>query len=146
MPTERKDPSTVFLFHVEIEGLLVAGFTEVQGLQALIDVHTFQEGGVNDYEHHFIERVRYPPLVLKRGFTSSNELWDWFLGYTRGKISRKDGSIIMLNESGDETCRWNFFGSYPVKWIGPELKSTTSEVAVETVEIVHNGLTMVLST
>jgi phage tail-like protein len=125
---------------VEIDGLLVAGFSDVSGLEVQTDVEPYHEGGVNDYEHHFIKGTKSPKLVLKRGMTGSRELWDWYDDVTAGTIKRKNGSIILLNEAGEEACRWNFYNSFPIKWMGPELKGSQSNVAIETIEIVHNGL------
>ncbi|WP_284640495.1 phage tail protein [Paenibacillus silviterrae] len=129
-----------FRFNVEIEGLLVGGFTEVSGLESEIEYEEYAEGGVNGYTHRLPKRTSYPPIVLKRGITKSNELWDWYAGNAGGRITRKQGSIIMCTVTGEELIRWNFFEAYPVKWSGPELNSTKSEVAVESIEIVHNGL------
>ena len=139
------DPGLAFRFKVELDGLLIANFAEVSGLEAETEVTVVREGGVNEYEHHFVTIRKYPPLVLKRGFTNSTELWSWYDGTTAGKLQRKNGSIILLDASGQEACRWNFMGSYPIKWIGPQLRANASEVAIESLEIVHQGLTVIKS-
>lgn len=139
-------PSTAFRFQVEIDGLLVAGFSEVIGLEAETEVEVYREGGVNDFEHHFIKIRKYPNLILRRGVTNSIELWNWYEGVAEGKITRKNGSVILLNPAGQETFRWNFFDSFPVKWVGPELRSAASEVAIESLEIVHHGLKTIART
>lgn len=136
----KKDPTGSFRFWVEIDGLLVAGFTEVSGLQSEVEVEEFREGGVNEYVHMLPRITKYPNIVLKRGVTSSDNLWSWYEKVTEGNINRKNGSIILLSQQGLELWRWNFFEAYPVKWVGPELKSSSSEVAVETLEITHKGL------
>lgn len=134
------DVTGVFRFMVEIDGLLVGGFTHVSGLEAETEDEEYVEGGLNEYVHHFPVRTRYPKLVLKKGFTSSNELWDWHEQVMSGKACRKSGSIILLDGKGHELCRWNFYDAYPVKWIGPDLDSVSSRIAIETLEIVHNGI------
>lgn len=131
---------TTFRFWVEIEGLFVGGFSEVSGLQAETEYEQYAEGGVNDYIHHFPKRTKYPPLVLKRGMTYSSDLWDWYEKTINGKIQRKSGTVILLDANGFEECSWNFFESYPVKWKGPDLNAMRGEVAVESIELVHNGL------
>lgn len=136
----KKDPTASFRFWVEIDGLWVAGFTEVSGLQSETEVEEYQEGGVNEYVHRFPKITKYPSLVLKRGITSSDDLWTWYEKVVGGTVNRKNGSVILLNQFGLELWRWNFFSAYPIKWIGPELKSSSSEVAVESLEMVHNGL------
>lgn len=128
-----------FNFWVEIDGLLVGGFTEVLGLESEVEVEEYHEGGVNGYTHLFPKRIKYPPLLLKKGITNSSELWDWYEEVVAGKVKRKNGSIILQNQLGQEVCRWNFFECYPTKWIGPELDAASSEVAIEALEIVHNG-------
>lgn len=136
----KRDPTGTFRFWVEIDSLLVAGFTEVSGLQSEVEVEEFREGGVNDYVHRLPRITKYPNIVLKRGVTSSDNLWNWYEKVTEGNINRKNGSIILLSQQGLELWRWNFFDAYPVKWAGPELRSSSSEVAVETLEITHRGL------
>jgi phage tail-like protein len=134
-----------FRFKVELDGLLIADFSEVSGLEAETEVKVVREGGVNDYEHHFITIRKYPPLVLKRGFTNTTQLWDWYEENAAGRLQRKNGSIILLDASGQESCRWSFLESYPVKWVGPQLRASASEVAIESLEIVHRGIKVIKS-
>ncbi|MEC0213180.1 phage tail protein [Paenibacillus ehimensis] len=129
-----------FRFMVELDGMLVAGFSEVSGLQSELEYEEVAEGGVNGYTHRLPKGAKSPPIVLKRGITKSSDLWDWYFSAAGGKVKRKSGSIIMYDASWQEMIRWNFFGCYPVKWTGPELSASSSEVAVETIELVHNGL------
>ena len=129
-----------FRFMIEIKGLFVAGFTEVSGLQSEIEYEEYAEGGVNGYMHRLPKRTSYPPIVLRRGITKTNDLWEWYSVVAGGKVKRREGSIVMCEPSGDELIRWNFFEAYPVKWVGPELNASRSEVAVESIEIIHNGL------
>jgi phage tail-like protein len=129
-----------FRFVVELDGLIVGGFSEVTGMQSETEVKPFWEGGVNTHPHYIIEHTKYPNIVLKRGITSSSELWDWYEGVSRGKIKRKNGAVILNNQGGHEVCRWNFLGAFPVKWNGPELNATSGNVAIESIELVHEGL------
>jgi len=137
----RKDPYLAFQFLVEIEGLVVAGFNEVTGLQAEVEVQDYREGGMNEYLHRLPGPVRYPShLILKYGLADQNTLRDWHQDVCRGLIRRKSGAIILLDSAGEEKFRWNFFGAYPVRWSGPELRANTAAVAMETLELAHNGL------
>lgn len=129
-----------YRFWVEIDGLLAAGFTEVSGLQAEIETHEYHEGGLNHYTHHFPKKIKYPALVLKRGISQSDELWNWYNGVMSGNLIRKNGSIILLNQAGIEKSRWNFFNAYPTKWSGPEFNATRNDVGIETLELTHTGL------
>ncbi|MFZ5352364.1 MAG: phage tail protein [Bacillota bacterium] len=140
MNSAKYDVTGVFRFLVEIDGLLVGGFTRVSGLEVETEEEEYQEGGLNEYTHHLPVRTKYPRLILRRGYASSNDLWDWHEQVASGRTVRKNGSIILLDARGHEICRWNFFDAYPVKWTGPELDSESSRIAIETLEIVHNGL------
>ncbi len=137
----RTDPYLAFNFLVEIGGLVVGGFTEVSGLQLEMDVQPYQEGGLNEYTHQLAGPVRYPSrLILRRGLTAPDALWGWFRQVTRGEIERQNLSIVLLDSTGAEERRWIFTNAYPVRWVGPELRAGTAEVAVETLEFVHHGL------
>jgi phage tail-like protein len=138
---QRSDPYTAYNFLVEIEGLVVGGFTEVTGLQIEVEVQDYREGGLNDYIHRLAGPTRYPSnLILKRGLADIDLLWAWHQAVTHGIILRRNGSIVLLDPAGSEKWRWNFVGAYPVRWLGPELRSGSANVAVETLELVHRGI------
>ncbi len=137
----RVDPYAGFRFLVEISGLVVGGFSEVSGLQAETETEEYREGGLNTYVYKLPKLTKYPNLVLKRGVTDSDVLWKWHQDVVAGKIERKGGSVILLDYAGNEKWRWNFTQAYPVKWAGPELKTDSNAVAVETLELAHHGLT-----
>jgi phage tail-like protein len=137
----RHDPILAFHFAIEIGGLIVAGFSDASGLQAEIEVQEYREGGVNDYIHKFAGPTKYPSnLILKRGITDNTSLWSWYTDVMRGRIERKLVGVVLMNSTGDVSRRWNLQNAYPVKWTGPELKATASEVAIETLELAHEGL------
>ena len=134
------DPFHVFNFFVEVEGLLVAGFSECSGLQVETEIQEYAEGGLNDYTHHFRGRTNYPPLILKRGLTLNNQLWRWHQGVIEGKFERKNGTIYLLDKTHVPVTWWNFKKAFPSKWTGPELRATSNDVAIESVELIHQGL------
>jgi phage tail-like protein len=80
---------------------------------------------------------KYSAITLKRGVTDSDELWRWRKAAIDGRTERKNGSIILLDESGVEKIRWNFTNAWPSKWTGPSFNATSTAVAVETLEITH---------
>jgi phage tail-like protein len=138
--SKKYEVGSTLRFLVELDGLIVGGFSEVSGIQAETEVTEYSEGGVNTHVHYWVKQTKYPRIVLKRGMTNSSELWDWYDGVVGGKISRKNGAVILNNQAGKEICRWNFFEAYPVKWLGPSLNASNGSVAIETVELVHNGI------
>lgn len=136
------DPFLGFKFVVEINGLRIGAFSEVTGLQVEIEVHDYREGGVNDFVHKLAGPARYPTnLVLKHGLMDSVELWDWIQDTVQGRIIRRNGSIVLQDSAGKTRWRWNFKAAYPVKWSGPDMRAAAAEVAVETLELAHRGLT-----
>jgi phage tail-like protein len=137
----RQDPFLNFNFAVEIEGMVHAGFSEVSGLQVETEVQEYREGGVNEFIHKRAGPTRYPSnLVLKKGITVVHELWDWYWQVTQGIIERRNLSVLLMDTTGQEQRRWNFEQAYPVKWVGPDLRASANEVAVESLEFAHKGL------
>ncbi|HEX8070853.1 MAG TPA: phage tail protein [Pyrinomonadaceae bacterium] len=141
MPSRRADPFQTFNFLVEIEGLVAGGFSECMGLQVETEVLDYREGGQNDYVHRFAGPTKYPPLVLKRGLGSADGLWQWHQEVVRGLIRRRNGTIHLLDARRETVLRWHFKQAYPYKWTGPELRADSAQVAFETVEFAHKGLT-----
>ena len=135
-----KDPYFGFLFRVEILGLQVGGFSQVSGLEREVQIEDFREGGLNDYTHKLATLTKYQNLSLRRGIADATELWQWHQDVINGKIERRQISVVLTNELGDEKWRWIFEKAYPVKWSGIELNATNNAVFVESVEFVHNGI------
>ena len=138
---KRKDPYLAFNFKVEITGLVVGGFSEVSGLQVETEVEDYREGGLNHYVHKLPGPSRYPTnLTLKHGLTDIDGLWKWHQEVVQGLIKRKKVSILLYDSARKEKWRWDFDGALPVKWIGPELRAGSTDVAVESIEFVHKGM------
>ncbi len=142
---ERVDPYQSFNFLIEIEGILVGGFSECSGLQVDMDVVTYQEGGVNEYQHQFIGRTKYPRLILKHGLTQIDGLWSWHQEVIQGinsgtGFTRRNGTIYLLDKKKVPAIVWNFKEAFPAKWTGPDLRADAGAVAFESVELVHRGL------
>lgn len=140
---ELEDPLLSFNFGLEIEGFLEGFFMECNGLQSERRVEEYQEGGENGFIYKLPGQVRYSNVTLKRGVTSSNELWKWYeQGCEDGQIKRKNVSIILFDPTGRTLKRWELAAAFPVKWAGPDLKSDSSQLAVETIELTHHGFTV----
>ncbi len=121
-----------------------AAFQEVKGLGADLEVLPYAEGGINDHVHQLPVRHTWSRLSLKRGLARGVALWDWYQSGLTGSLgSRRDGAIFLLDESGVPSVAWTFSAGIAVKWTGPELSATTAAVAVETLEIAHQGLIQV---
>jgi phage tail-like protein len=138
---EAQDPYTAFNFTVEIEGLTVGGFSEVEGLSGRMDLETYVEGGVSHCIHYFPKQMNYPMLVLVRGLADRDDLWKWYEDVTRGKIKLLNGTITLKDSQQSKVMAWNFKKAYPVAWDGPKLSASGgSEIAFERLEIVHRGI------
>jgi len=136
----RVDPYRGFNFLVEIDGITQAGFQECSGLDATTDAIDYREGSDPNHVRKLTGLNKFSPITLKRGLTDSDELWKWRQTVIDGKTVRKNGSIILLNESGEERLRWNFLAAWPSKWTGPSLNATSTAVAVESLELTHEEL------
>jgi phage tail-like protein len=137
---QHDDPYAAFRFLVEIEGLVVGGFSEVSGLQAEIDIEEYREGGVNDYVHHLPKGTKYPRLVLKRGLTDSDTLWKWQTNIRDGQVERHTVHIILLDEQRNRKWDWRLIDAYPTKWSGPDFNAGGRAIAVESLEMAHHGI------
>ena len=141
MPTgKRVDPYRGFNFMVEMDGITQASFQECTGLDSTTDPVDYREGLDPNHSRKLTGLNKYTPITLKRGVTNSPELWNWRQTVVSGKAERKNGSIVLLDETGQERVRWNFYMAWPSKWSGPAFNATTSTVAVETLEITHEEL------
>ncbi|MEA2563588.1 MAG: hypothetical protein QOH06_5092 [Acidobacteriota bacterium] len=137
---DRRDPFRSFNFAVEIDGLARAGFRECSGLDASQDPIEYREGTEGLTSRKLPGLNKYSNITLKWGMTDDTELWDWRKKAMTGKVERKNGSIVLLDDTGAEKMRWNFREAWPTKWTGPSFNATGNEVAIETLEIAHEGL------
>ncbi len=133
-------PYMSFEFRIEIEGIVYAQASEVTGLSMETETEPYEEGGVNDFVHQLPKRTKYQHIVLKRGITDKDEMWNWYQDVVNGKFKRKNGAIILMDVIGDDKWRWNFIDAYPVKWTGPELRANSNTVAFESIELAHHGI------
>jgi phage tail-like protein len=137
----RQDPFVAFRFEVRINGMSVGAFSECTGIQIETEVQDYNEGGMNDHVHKFPTRTKQSNIVLKRGIVD-RQIWDWYFNlYHNGGIEVRDISIVVHDPSGrNEVMVWEFKRAFPCKWQGPDLNASQNNVAVETVEMSHQGL------
>jgi phage tail-like protein len=136
----RADPYRGFNFLVEIDGITQAGFQECSGLDSTTGSIDYREGADARHVRKLPGLNSFSAISLKRGVTDSDELWKWRLTVVDGKADLRNGSVVLLDESGAEKIRWNFSNAWPSKWTGPSFSSTGNAIAVETLEITHEEL------
>jgi len=136
----RNDPYKVFNFLVEIDGINAAGFTECSGLSTTTDVIEYREGNERSGARKLPGLTKFTNIVLKRGMTRSRDLWNWRKTVIDGAVERKSGAIVLLADDRTPVGRFRFRDGWPTKWEGPALNAKSSEVAIETLEIAHEGL------
>jgi phage tail-like protein len=132
---QRVDPYKNFRFLVEIEGIVQAGFSEVSGFGSDVEVVEYREGGDTSTVRKLPGKTTYHDLTLKWGITDSRELYDWHRAAVNGQVERKNGSILLLDDLGQEKVRWNFFDAWPSKWEGASLNATGKEVAIDSLTV-----------
>ena len=144
-PADRKDPLPVFCFKVQLN--LAGGdtgeafFKSVGGLKYETEIVPVKEGGVNNTTFNLVGSTKWSNIVLKQGYTGNSALLKWreeWLGGTYNRIST--GKIIQLNTRLDPIATWTFYRGWPAKWEISEFDASKSELAIETLEIAHEGL------
>ncbi len=157
IPGLRSDPFPAFRFYITlidssgtlssvmsgisaIAGYALGGFSECGGLDMTMEVHEYKEGGVNDYVHKFATRAGFSNITLKRGMGLTDDLWVWHYNYVQGKGKRRDGVIALMSEAGIPVKVWVFKRGIPIKWTGPTLSASQAGLAIEEIEITHEGL------
>lgn len=125
----------------QVPKMVEAGFQEVSGLGAQLEVTPYAEGGLNDYVHQLPLRHSWNRIVLKRGITKDEGLWRWYLaGLSQSIGARRDGSITLLNSDGVAAMTWFFRAGLAAKFDGPTFNAQQGSFAIESIEIAHEGL------
>ena len=143
---QRIDPFPTFKFHVEVGDITEAAFTECSGLEMSTDVFEYIEGGLNEYVHKLPVRTKVSNVTLKRGFTTSNELYDWYREMENALRQGKSFSFrqvtitLRTTVNQEDVMRWTLDKAFPVKWSGPAFKADETAVAIETLEFAHHGI------
>ena len=131
------DPIANFRFLVEIDGIVQAGFADCSGLSSTIESIEYREGGDSLTVRKLPGKISYADITLKWGLTATRELYDWHAQCASGSLPlpRKNGSIVLLDRSGQEAVRWNFFAAWPTKWEAPSLSAKGNEMAIATLTV-----------
>lgn len=143
----RIQPLPVFCFHVTLNlsggNTGVAFFKSVGGLKYETEIVPVREGGVNDTTWQLVGATKWANLILKQGYTGDSALLKWreaWLSRTEDKQRITSGTIVQLDGNLCERAKWTFYRGWPAKWELSELDATKSEIAIETLEIAHEGL------
>ena len=136
----RKDPYQSYRFKVELDGIQRGGFKDASGLESSNDVVEYREGDKPATVTKLSGMTKYSNITLKGGMTDDVSLIEWKKKTIDGKTERKNGSIILCDDAGEEKLRWNFVEAWIVKWTGPTFNAMTNDVAIESIEIAHEGL------
>jgi phage tail-like protein len=140
---ETKDPLVSAWYGVEFQGQIQGAFRECTGLGSNNEVVDYKASGPKgEYIMKKVPgRMTWQPITLKRGITDAMDMWKWRQVVEEGKIdqARKNGSIVMFNQQGKEVARWDFVNAWPSKITGPTANANANEIAIEEMEIVHEG-------
>ncbi len=131
----RVDPFPNHRFFLEIDGITQAGFSQVSGFGSRVELIEYREGGDPTTVRKLPGKVTYPDITLRWGMTDSDELYRWHRSAVTGRIERKNGSIVLLGDDGQEKARWNFFQAWPTTWDGPDFDAKSNDVAINTLTI-----------
>lgn len=139
--TGREDPLVGYLFSINVGGKISGYFTEVSGLGSEHEI--IQQRVVTEKGQEVVlkipGRLKWGDIVLKRGITSSLDMWKWRKQVEDGDVkgARMNGSIVMYDQSLKEVARWNFLSGWPSKISGPTPKADSNEIGIEELTIVH---------
>jgi phage tail-like protein len=154
--TQLEDPLPAFNFFVSLDPsdahlpaaqcllipvMALGAFSEVKGLGGELEVQAYAEGGVNDFVHQLPVRHTWGRITLRRGVIRDLALWAWYQAGLHGSLgARRDGCVTVCDEAGMPAIVWSFKRALATKWLGPDLNAMQSAVAIDGLEIAHEGL------
>lgn len=147
-PVIREDPYGGYNFLVTVNGVSDDGqavkgsFTEASGLETEVAPIEYRNGSEDITVRKMPGLKKFTNITLKRGVTGDIDFWNWILAGMKGQVLRAEGSVVLLDEKRQEVLRWNFRRGWPCKFTGPGLNATNNEIAMETLEICHEGLSV----
>ncbi|MDJ0466197.1 phage tail protein [Streptomyces sp. H27-C3] len=139
MPESFTQTTASHRFSLTIDGKRFEFFTRCTGLALSVDLDEFVEGGISDSLVHLPKHIRYAPLVLTRPVTGlTMETCRWVQESVR-RPTRRTGRIACLDASGAQVAKWDLLNVMPVAWRGPTLDAEGTQLAMEEIELVHEG-------
>ncbi len=140
---QRNDPYRGYNFILEIDNVPKGAFSEVGGLTADGDSVDYREGtDLQPNVRKLMGLRKFTNLTLKRGYTQDKALWQWYTNIMNGVADRRNVTIVLLNERREAVLRWHAENAWINKIEGPALKASSNDVAMESLELVHEGLTL----
>jgi phage tail-like protein len=142
----RDDPYGGYNFEVIVTGVSDDGgavkgsFAEASGLEVEVPPIEYRNGSEDITVRKIPGLKKFTNITLKRGLIGDLGFWNWVVEAMNGQVRRTEGSIVLLDETKTEVMRWNFKRGWPCKWTGPGLNAKNNEIAMETLEIAHEGL------
>lgn len=137
---ERLDPVPAFRFTVSFDDLPPVGFSDCTGLSSEVEVQEYAEGGLNTHTWKFAGRSKQANVTFKRGIVSK-VLWDWYRAIASGEFRARNCTIYVHDASGSEdVLEFQLTDAFPVKWQGPDLVAGQNNLAIETMEVAHQGM------
>lgn len=138
------DPTDAFipreLASIALE-LAPGAFHSCTGLGGELEVTQYAEGGRNDYTHQLPVRHSWNRITLSKGIARDSSLFAWYEAGLFGQLgARRDGAIVMLSRNGIPSMTWTFTAGLAARWTGPELNAGSDGLAVESLEIAHQGI------
>jgi phage tail-like protein len=147
-PVFRSDPYPAYNFEVVVIGISDDGkavrgsFMEVSGLEVEVALIEYRNGSENTTLRKIPGLKKFSNIVLKYGITGDLTFWNWMVKSINGQVQRANGSVILLDENRQEAMRWNFARAWPCKYKASLLNAKGNEVAIETLELCHEGLSI----
>lgn len=139
MPTRATDPLVGFSFSLDVQGTISGYFTEISGLGSESEIveHKVTSPEGRDIIQKIPGRTKYTDVTLKRGVTSSMDIWAWRKKVEDGDIvgARKNGTITMYDQAMTAVAKWNIIRCWPTKISGPSMNSDGSSVTIEELSI-----------
>jgi phage tail-like protein len=145
-PVIHQDPLPSFNFLVIVTGVsddgsdVLGAFSEVSGLEASLPAIKYRTGAETITERQIPGKVEYPNIVCKKGSTGDIRFWNWIVEAINGRVRRTEGAVVLLDENRQEYLRYTFSRAWPTKFTGPSLNANTNDIALDTLEIAHEGL------
>ena len=147
-PTYRDDPYPSYNFELVVTGISNDGkavkgsFMEVAGLGVEMPAIEYRNGSEDITVRKMCGLKKFTNLTLKWGVTGDLTLWNWILDGMNGLAQRAPGSVTLLDENRNPVMIWKFTRAWPCKYTGPTLNGKTNEIAIETLEICHEGISV----